>query len=357
MWEFAKEFSYEFGMHRNREVIWIKFQKDWNLIRKVKTLSNVKWSSTQKSWYVPDQAYFRKYFNLIEKFPLGQKLRSSIHFINQESIIKLHEELKLKAYSPNTQKVYLQEFAQLLSILKNHPVDELTPERIRSYFLYLIQMQNISETHLNSRINAVKFYFEKVLKRPRFFIDIPRPKKQIQLPKLLSLEDVRTMLHLTQNLKHRLVLKLCYGMGLRVSEIVQLKLHHFDFNRMQVLVQQGKGKKDRYVNLPHSVTEEFNEYLEKYQPKDFLFEGARGEAISIRTIQLVFKQAKERAEIQKKVGIHSLRHSYATHLLEYGTDIRYIQELLGHNSIKTTMAYTHVAMNQKSKIKSPLDHL
>lgn len=357
MWEFAKEFSYDFGIHRNKEVIWIKFEKDWNLIRKVKTLPNVKWSHSQKTWYVPDQTYFRNYLNLNSKFPLGQRILSAIHPINQESIFKLYEELRLKAYSTNTQKVYLQEFAQLLSLLKNHPVDELTPERIRSYFLYLIQQQNISETHLNSRINAVKFYFEKVLKRPRFFIDIPRPKKQLQLPKLLSAEDVREMLHLTQNLKHRLILKLCYGMGLRVSEIVQLKLQHFDFHRMQVLIQQGKGKKDRYVNLPYSVMTELNDYLEEYHPHDYLFEGARGEAMSVRTIQMIFRQAMDRAGIEKKVGIHSLRHSYATHLLEYGTDIRYIQELLGHNSIKTTMAYTHVAINQKAKIKSPLDHL
>lgn len=244
-----------------------------------------------------------------------------------------------------------------MTILKEHTVDDLTPERLRSYFLYLVQHQRISETQLNSRINSVKIYFEKVLKRPGFFIDIPRPKKQLQLPKLLSMEDVRSMLHLTQNLKHRVILKLCYGMGLRVSEIVQLKLENIDFHRSQVLIQQGKGKKDRYVNLPESVRMELNDYLVEYKPKEFLFEGARGGAISIRTIQLVFRQAMNRAGIQKKVGIHSLRHSYATHLLELGTDIRYIQELLGHNSIKTTMAYTHVARNQKSKIKSPLDHL
>lgn len=355
MWEFVHEFSYAIGTHQNKEVIWIKFDKDWILIKKVKSLPNVKWSNTQKSWYVPDQKYFRELLGLDNKFPVGKAVFSKIHPINQEALLRLHEELKLKAYSFNTTKVYLQEFSHLLYIIKDYPVENLTPERLRAYFLYLIQNQSISETHLNSRINAVKFYFEKVLKRSRFFIDIPRPKKKWQLPKLLSWEDVKKMLDKTENPKHKLILKLCYGMGLRVSEIVNLKIQHIDTQRMQVLIEQGKGKKDRYVNLPESVLDELNLYHQMYQPKNYLFEGKQGGQYSIRSVQAIFKQAMNRAQIHKTVGIHSLRHSYATHLLEYGTDIRYIQELLGHNSIKTTMAYTHVSTYQKAKIKSPLD--
>lgn len=355
MWEFVHMFSYVVGTHQNKQVIWIKFDKDWSLIRKVKTLPNVKWSNSQKSWYVPDQKYFRTILGLDNKIPIGKAVLSKIHPNNQEALLKLHEELKLKAYSPNTVKVYLQEFSQLLYIIKDYPVENLTPERIRAYFLYLVHNHSISETHLNSRINAVKFYFEKVLKRNRFFVDIPRPKKKQQLPKLLSWEDVKKMIEKTENPKHKLILKLCYGMGLRVSEIVNIEIQHIDSKRMQVLIEQGKGKKDRYVNLPESVLDELKRYYQLYQPKKFLFEGKLGGPYSIRSTQSIFKQAMNRAGIHKTVGIHSLRHSYATHLLEYGTDIRYIQELLGHNSIKTTMAYTHVSTAQKAKIKSPLD--
>ena len=146
-------------------------------------------------------------------------------------------------------------------------------------------------------------------------------------------------------------------MGLRVSEIVNLKITDIDSKRMQVLVRQGKGKKDRYVNLPESILKELRAYYVAYKPKEFLFEGRYGDQYSIRSVQAVFKNAMKKARINKKVGIHSLRHSYATHLIEQGTDIRFVQELLGHKDIKTTMIYTSLTDQTKRKIKSPLDNL
>ncbi len=162
---------------------------------------------------------------------------------------------------------------------------------------------------------------------------------------------------MVENPKHRLLLKLCYGMGLRVSEIAKLKISHIDSKRMQVLVNQAKGKKDRYVNLPESVLEELRTYYLEYKPKEFLFEGHYGTQYSVRSVQAVFKNAMKKAKINKKVGVHSLRHSYATHLIEQGTDIRFVQELLGHKDIKTTMIYTSLTDQAKRKIKSPLDNL
>jgi integrase/recombinase XerD len=160
-----------------------------------------------------------------------------------------------------------------------------------------------------------------------------------------------------QNLKHLLILKLCYGMGLRVSEIVQLKISDIDSRRMQVLISYAKGKKDRYVNLPNTILGLLRQYYTAYKPKEFLFEGQNGGQYSVRSCQVVFKNALHKARINKKVGIHGLRHSYATHLIEQGTDMRFVQELLGHANIKTTMIYTHVSDIAKRNIKSPLDNL
>jgi site-specific recombinase XerD len=204
-------------------------------------------------------------------------------------------------------------------------------------------------------MNAIKFYFEQVLGKDKFFMEIPRPKKPSKLPKVIDMNNVKKMLSNVSNIKHRVMLKLCYGMGLRVSEVVGLKISDIDSSRMQVLICQSKGKKDRYANLPESVLDELRIYYREYCPKVYLFEGQAGGQYSIRSVQQVFKQAMAKAKIKKPVGIHSLRHSYATHLLEQGTDISLIKELLGHNDIKTTLIYTQVSNNTLSKVKSPLD--
>jgi len=236
-------------------------------------------------------------------------------------------------------------------------VDNLSPERLRSYFLYCHQKLKLSENEIHSRMNAVKFYFEQVLHRPKMFFDIPRPKKQLKLPKMLNKAEVKKIIEKTENEKHRIILKLCYGMGLRVSEITALKISDIDSVTMTVRIEQGKGKKDRITPLPESVLEELRNYYRQYKPKIYLFEGQNGGQYSIRSAQQVFKLALSRAGISKSIGIHGLRHSYATHLLETGTDMRFIKELLGHQSIKTTQIYTHVTDISKSKIKSPLDNL
>ena len=153
------------------------------------------------------------------------------------------------------------------------------------------------------------------------------------------------------------MLKLCYGMGLRVSEIVNLKIQHIDSKNMQVFIERAKGKKDRYVNLPETILEQLRMYFKEYKPKEYLFEGQYGGQYSARSVQLVFKNAMKGAKINKSVGIHSLRHSFATHLLENGTDIRFIQELLGHKDIKTTLIYTQVSDKSIRKVKSPLDNM
>lgn len=208
-----------------------------------------------------------------------------------------------------------------------------------------------------SRLNAIKFYFEQVLHKPDFFAEIPRPKKPSTLPKVLGQKEIKRIFDTVQNQKHLLMLQLCYGMGLRVSEVVNLKVSNIDSGRMQVLIEAGKGKKDRYVPLPSAVLDLLREYYKAYRPKIYLFEGRYGGQYSIRSVQAVFKNAMKAAKVNKPIGIHGLRHSYATHLLEYGTDMSFIQQLLGHKDIKTTMLYAKVGNAQLNAVKSPLDRI
>lgn len=261
------------------------------------------------------------------------------------------------AYSPNTIKTYAAEFTHLLKTIKDQPIYDVSANEIRAYFLYCFDTLKLSENLIHSRINAYKYYFEKVLKRESFFIDIPRPKKPSILPKAISKQDIKKMFLVVKNTKHLLLLKMCYGMGLRVSELVNLKITDIDSKRMQVLIDRAKGKKDRYVMLPQSILEELRTYYLEYRPKMYLFEGQYGGQYSVRSVQQVFKNVMIKAKINKKVGVHSLRHSYATHLIEQGTDIRFVQELLGHKDIKTTMVYTGLTDVTKRKIISPLDNL
>ena len=287
---------------------------------------------------------------------VGKKVISQIHPVNRHAIKRMHELLVLKAYSPNTIKTYCIELAQLLYVLGNNPVDELTPERLRSYFLYCAKKLKLSENIIHSRLNAVKFYFEQVLKQEKlFFMEIPRPKKKSALPKVISKNDIAKIFAHTDNLKHLLMLKLCYGMGLRVSEIPNLKITNIDSKRMLVHIENAKGKRDRYVTLPESVLNDLRNYYKIYRPKVYLFEGQFGKQYAIRSVQAVFKNAMEKAKINKSVGIHGLRHSYATHLLECGTDMIFIQKLLGHKDIKTTEIYAKVSNRHLQNIRSPLD--
>ncbi len=237
------------------------------------------------------------------------------------------------------------------------PVDTLTSERLRRYMLHCTHVLKLSEATLHSRLNAIKFYVEKVLHLEKFFVDIPRPKKPRTLPKHLSQHDVKRLFDQTTNLKHNTMLRLCYGMGLRLSELVGLKVQHIDGGNMQVHICRAKGKKDRYVPLPTSILEQLRAYFRTYRPKEYLFEGQYGGAYTTRSAQAVFKQAMHKAGINKDIGIHGLRHSYATHLLEAGTDIGFIQKLLGHEDIKTTLLYAQVTNRNLKQIKSPLDSL
>lgn len=350
-------YTFTQGIHRDQNVIFINFEKNRELISEIKNLKGAKWSQTQKKWYVPNVAEYRKLFSIYDAYELKSSQFNRINQKNRGEFILFCEHLKLKGYSSNTFKTYCNEMIHFLGYLSEKSVADCDTATIKKYLIFCIDQLQLKENTLHSRINAIKFYFEKVLHKPRLLLDIPRPKKHKLLPKSLHKEEIKALLEVTSNIKHNTILKMCYGMGLRVSEIINLKIEDIDSKNMTVFIRRAKGKKDRYVNLPLSVLEQLRTYYKTYKPKNYLFEGQYGNQYTTRSVQAVFKKSMQQAGINKKLGIHSLRHSYATHLLEGGTDIRFIQELLGHNDIKTTLIYTHVTDRTLRKIDSPLDSL
>jgi site-specific recombinase XerD len=279
---------------------------------------------------------------------------------NLQALEKFVEQLKLKAYSPSTIRTYRNEFMQLLQLLKANAVNELTAADLKRYMVYAMEKEGIKENTAHSRLNALKFYYEQVLGKEKFFWEIPRPKKPLLLPKVLGENELGKLFSALANVKHKAILFTAYSAGLRVSEVAALKIKDVDSDRMQILVARAKGKKDRYVTLSLVLLDILRSYIKKYKPKPavYLFESEQtGTAYPTRTIQRIFQLAKEKAGIKKEVGIHSLRHSFATHLLEKGTDIKYIKDILGHFDIKTTERYLHVSKKELVNIVSPLDDL
>jgi len=351
------QYNFSFTTHRNKKIVKIDFQYNSKLVKELRIhYPSARYSKTMRSWYLPDLPAVRASLKL-QPSPLKTAAQKGIHPINQEAYNKMQSQLILKAYGKSTINIYLGEFYHLLNILQKYPVNDLSPQRLKDYFLYCVEQLGYKERKMNGKINAIKFYFEQVLHRPKMFFDIPRPKKPITLPKMLSKSEVKSILTATKNPKHKLALTLCYGLGLRVSEVVALKIEDIDGSRMMIAVRGAKGKKDRYLPIPKTLLRMLREYYKVYKPEEYVLQGQYGGPYSTSSVQNVFKKAMRNAGIHKKIGIHGLRHSYATHLLESGADMRFIQELLGHHSIKTTQIYTKVTRASLEKICSPLETL
>ncbi|MEP7145271.1 MAG: tyrosine-type recombinase/integrase [Ferruginibacter sp.] len=281
--------------------------------------------------------------------------------VNAGEMERFTRHLVLKAYSGSTIRTYTNELLQFLAILQNTPAYDLDSNRMKDYLRYCHQTLHLSEATLHSRINALKFYYEQVLGKEKFFWEIPRPKKPEQLPKVLGENEIRRMFNSITNIKHKAILFCAYSAGLRVSEVVNLKISDVDSDRMQLFIEKAKGKKDRYVGLSILLLDVLRAYIKKAvpRPRVYVFENPMnpGQAYSIRSAQKIFEQAKDRAFVNKDIGIHSLRHSFATHLLEKGIDLKYIKELLGHFNIKTTERYLHVKRETLVNIPNLLDEL
>jgi site-specific recombinase XerD len=260
-------------------------------------------------------------------------------------------------YSANTIRNYVSAFNLFLRFYEYQSPDTLTERQIVRHLARKVE-QGLSPSSVNMVINALKFYFREVLHRDAFDIKLPRPRKEDKLPAVLTFEECATIFMQVDNPKHKLLLLMGYGSGLRRSEIVGLKWVDISFEEHKIFVRQSKGNKDRVVMLPYSVVAYLEDYHKLFPLDDWVFPGQyRGEALSTGTVQTVMHKAVLKARLEKKASVHTLRHSFATHLLENGTDIRYIQQLLGHTNIKTTMVYTHILPKAARKVISPLDRM
>jgi site-specific recombinase XerD len=267
------------------------------------------------------------------------------------------EKLEVMRYSPKTIETYRKLFEEFINYYPAKEINNITEEEIIAYVRYLVKERGIGSSYQNQAINAIKFYYEKVKGGARKFYQLERPIKEQKLPTVLSIEEVQAMIKVTDNLKHKTIIMICYSAGLRLSELLNLRLTDVDSNRMQISIKGGKGKKDRYTLLSEKLLPLLRKYYKLYKPNEFLFEGNDGGQYGERSIQNVVQDALRNAKINKRASVHTLRHSFATHLLEAGTDLRYIQSLLGHGSSKTTEIYTHVTSKALSGIRSPLDSL
>ncbi len=268
-----------------------------------------------------------------------------------KTLENLKREMRIRNYSKSTMDSYVYYNEELLRFCEKDP-REINTEDIKNYLDFLGQARSAST--ISVAYNALHFYYGQIWKRS-FFTNIHQPKRGKYLPVVLSKEEVNNMIVLTLNPKHNCIISLLYGTGLWVSELTHIKMRDVDLDRKMLRVFQGKGKKDRFVMLPKKLLAIFSIQAKLKQGGDFLFTNGRGGRLTEATIQKIVCQAGERAGIKKKVSPHTLRHSFATHLLENGTDIRYIQELLGHAKLQTTQIYTHVANNNLVGIVSPLD--
>jgi|SRR3989344_1423437 len=266
----------------------------------------------------------------------------------KEFLDRLKQEIEIRNLSKKTLKSYLSALNQFLNNLKSN---ELNQQIVKDYIQEKISKKDPSS--ISHDIFAIQFFFDKVLNQK---IYLPRPKRNKTIPKILTKEEVKAMISATNNIKHKLILKMLYGCGLRVSEIVNLKKEDINFEEDLIHIRLAKGKKDRFVKIPESLKENLQNYY-NLNKDDFLFPSNRGGKLTTATIQAIVESSAKKANIKKEVYPHLLRHSFATHLLEQGTDLRIIQKLLGHSDIKTTQIYTQISQASIKNIKSPLDNL
>lgn len=269
----------------------------------------------------------------------------------QQLLDKIVRELRVRNYSPRTIKAYCYCVKKYLVFVKDKKFVSAN-EAIREYIL-LRQSETDSYRSINQAIQAIKFFYREIIKKPQD-IDIKYQKKERSLPVVLSKKEVQRIISSIKNEKHRLLVSIAYGSGLRVSEVVEMRVVHIDFDRNVILVKKGKGMKDRLTLLPNKISAQLMAFVKGIKPDEYIFRSQTGGRLQVRTAQKIFELACKKAGITKEASFHSLRHSFATHLIESGVDIRFVQALLGHNDIRTTEQYTHISTYSISGITSPL---
>jgi integrase/recombinase XerD len=338
--------------HRGNKRIAVYFEKNAEWIARIKQVEGSRWSQTLGVWHLPDTLENRIRFKLP---PLSNTIPSSEGIAQIE---KFKQWMRSKRYSESTVTTYSDALKSFLVFYRDKSIIDITNEDVIVYNNEHILKNNLSASYQNQVTNAIKLFFQTIRDTKMLVDKIHRPKNAKVLPNVLSKEEIKLILNAHANIKHKMMLSLIYSCGLRCGELLALQLVHIDSKRNLVLIKNAKGKKDRIAPLSPKILGMLREYYTSFRPSNYLFEGTiPGEPYSEKSLQSVLKQALKKAGIKKPVSLHWLRHSFATHLLESGTDLRYIQELLGHSSSKTTEIYTHVSTKSIQQIKSPFDDL
>jgi integrase/recombinase XerD len=339
-------------IHHKEARIVLHFDYSAAANQRVRQLPGARWSNTLKAWHVPDTEEHRIQFKLPSK---------SIGQLTTEVLAKVEQYkrwMRSRRYSDSTVKTYTEALLSFLKFYWSKPVADISNEDIIRFNNEFILENKLSSSYQNQIVNAIKLFFSKIENSKINVELVHRPKREKLLPNVLSKEEVKMILEAPQNIKHRTMLALIYSCGLRRSELLNLKPADIDSKRNLIIVRAAKGKKDRIVPLSDKILLMLRDYYKTCKPKTWLFEGQfENEQYSEKSLENVLKQAVAKTKITKPVTLHWLRHSYATHLLEAGTDLRYIQEILGHKSSKTTEIYTHVSAKSIQKIISPFDTL
>ena len=361
----------------NEKKIGLQFYPNLVIQNILKTIPELEYSEEFGMYYLPNEGHFvQQIFSLLK----GIAWVNGQYFFNQtrqtdNAALKLSDyvkkerpkgykfcpenyiqKLEIMRYALSTARTYISNFEAFMNYYKDTAVNEIDENDVRNYLQFLVH-EGKSDSSINVAVNAIKFYYEGVLGMPNRFYSIDRPLKREKLPKVLSKAEVKDIIASTRNLKHRCVVALMYSSGLRRNELIMLKLEDIDSKRMIIRVNNGKGKKQRLTVLSPVILEDLRAYFKEWRPTNYLFEGMHGQAYSSSSVLNIVKDAAKRAGVFRRVTPHMLRHSFATHLLEDGVDLRYIQSLLGHSSTKTTEIYTQVATKNIVNITSPLDDL
>lgn len=363
-------------MINDKKMIGIKFLPDKVIQVLIKSLPSPKWSNMHNMAYLPNTkqnlglifntfkgVVWINYNRFLTNKPLNTNNEAvDVNWFRKRKVIPEYRlcpeeyllKLELKRYANSTVRTYVTFFEMFINHYKEKELHTLNESDIRAFLQILIQ-KKVSNSYINQVINSIKFYYEIVLGMPNRFYEIERPRKESKLPKVISKEDILTIIEQTNNIKHRCIVELLYGSGLRRSELLNLKLVDVDSNRMLIHVKNAKGNKDRYTLLSKTALQDLRVYYKEWKPQVYLFEGKTSTKYTGASVLKIVKTAARKAGIRQSITPHVLRHSFATHLLESGVDLRQIQVLLGHGSSKTTEIYTHVATNTFKTIKNPLD--
>ena len=356
----------------------VRFKFDREIYKRFRELDGCHWDKQEHCWVVDrsflDQQELEEHFNdLAEIRIIHERLESveyrkerlkPIDFLQplapefEDAIKAFSSYLRSMRYSPRTIDVYCDSLKTFIRFLQPEDLKEVSEQDLIRFNNDYILAHEFSASYQNQVVNAVKLFYGAIFHHKMDLDLVHRPRREKLLPNVLSKEEVKKILESTRNMKHRAMLSLIYACGLRRSELLHLRPVDVDSKRKVLIIRQAKGKKDRIVPISEKIILLLRDYYKAYRPKKWLFEGQFGEEqYSATSLQKVLKQSVNQAKINKPVTLHWLRHSYATHLLESGTDLRYIQEILGHKSSKTTEIYTHVSTQAIQKIRSPFDDL